>query len=41
MTVEESERMFREECAQDAGNARQQARRGTYDPAYLNYTRAS
>ena len=38
MTVEESERMFREECAQDAGNARQQARRGTYDPAYLNYT---
>ena len=38
MTVEESERLFRQECAQDAGNARQQARRGTYDPAYLNYT---
>jgi hypothetical protein len=38
MTVEESERLFREECFQDVGNARQQARRGTYDPAYLNYT---
>jgi hypothetical protein len=25
----------------DAGNARQQAERGAYDPAYLNYTRAS
>ena len=23
---------------QDAGNARQQAARGTFDPAYLNYT---
>ncbi len=23
---------------QDAGNARQQAARGTYDPGYLNYT---
>jgi hypothetical protein len=38
LTVEESERLFREECFQDVGNARQQARRGTYDPAYLNYT---
>ena len=38
MTVEESERMFREEAFMDAGNARQQAARGTYDPAYLNYT---
>jgi len=38
MTVEESERMFREEAFTDAGNARQQAARGTYDPAYLNYT---
>ena len=38
MTVDESERLFREECFQDVGNARQQARRGTYDPAYLNYT---
>ena len=38
MTVEESERMFREEAFTDAGTARQQAARGTYDPAYLNYT---
>ena len=26
------------QCYQDEGNARQQAARGTYDPAYLNYT---
>jgi hypothetical protein len=38
MTVAESERMFREKGLQDPGNARQQAVRGTYDPAYLNYT---
>ena len=38
MTVEESERMFREEAFTDVGTARQQAARGTYDPAYLNYT---
>ena len=38
MSVEESERLFRDECYQDAANARQQAARGTYDPAYLNYT---
>jgi len=38
MTVEESEKMFRESAYQDPGNARQQAARGTYDPAYLNYT---
>lgn len=38
MTVAESERMFREQAFQDAGSARQQAARGTYDPAYLNYT---
>ncbi len=38
MTVAESERLFREEAYQDAGTARQQAARGTYDPAYLNYT---
>ena len=30
--------MFRDQCYQDEGNARQQAARGTYDPAYLNYT---
>ncbi len=38
MTVEESERLFREQGFQDAGTARQQAARGTFDPAYLNYT---
>ena len=38
MTVAESERMFRESAFQDPGTARQQAARGTYDPAYLNYT---
>jgi hypothetical protein len=38
MTVAQSEQMFREKAFQDPGNARQQAARGTYDPAYLNYT---
>lgn len=38
MSVADSEKMFREQAFQDAGNARQQAGRGTYDPAYLNYT---
>ncbi len=38
MTVVQSEKMFREQAFQDPGNARQQAARGTYDPAYLNYT---
>jgi hypothetical protein len=38
MTVKESEKMFIEDGMQDAGNAEQQAERGTYDPAYLNYT---
>jgi len=38
MTVAECEQMFKEKAFQDAGNARQQASRGTYDPAYLNYT---
>ena len=38
MTMAESEKMFREQAFQDPGNARQQAARGTYDPAYLNYT---
>jgi hypothetical protein len=38
MTVEESERMFLDQGYQDAANARQQAARGTFDPAYLNYT---
>ena len=38
MTMAQSEQMFREKGLQDPGNARQQAARGTYDPAYLNYT---
>jgi uncharacterized protein (DUF885 family) len=38
MTQEQSLQMFREQCYQDEGNSRQQAARGTYDPAYLNYT---
>jgi hypothetical protein len=38
MSVKESERIFREQAYVDPGNARQQAARGTYDPAYLNYT---
>ncbi len=38
MSVAECETMFKEKAYQDAGNARQQAARGTYDPAYLNYT---
>jgi hypothetical protein len=38
MTLEVSEKMFREQAFADAGNARQQALRGTYDPGYLAYT---
>jgi hypothetical protein len=38
MTVAESDKMFRESAFADAGDARQQAARGTFDPAYLNYT---
>lgn len=38
MSEDESEAMFEQQCYQDKGNARQQAARGTYDPAYLNYT---
>lgn len=38
MTQEQSRLMFVRQCYQDEGNARQQAARGTYDPAYLNYT---
>ena len=38
MTQDQSYIMFRDQCFQDEGNARQQAARGTYDPAYLNYT---
>lgn len=38
MTEDQSRRMFLTDAYQDEGNAEQQARRGTYDPAYLNYT---
>jgi uncharacterized protein (DUF885 family) len=38
MTQAQSFDLFRNQCYQDEGNARQQAARGTYDPAYLNYT---
>ena len=38
MTVQQSYDLFRNECYQDEGNARQQSARGTYDPQYLNYT---
>jgi uncharacterized protein (DUF885 family) len=38
MTQDQSRQMFIKECYQDEGNARQQSARGTYDPAYLNYT---
>jgi Bacterial protein of unknown function (DUF885) len=38
MSMETCETMFREQAYQDPGSARQQAARGTYDPAYLNYT---
>lgn len=37
-SVEDSERFFMEEGFQSKGTAIQQAARGTYDPAYLNYT---
>jgi uncharacterized protein (DUF885 family) len=38
MTVEESKKMFIEQGFQDEGSADQQSARGTFDPAYLNYT---
>ncbi|HYJ88601.1 MAG TPA: DUF885 domain-containing protein [Pyrinomonadaceae bacterium] len=38
MTVADSEKMFQEQGYQDSATARQQAARGTFDPAYLNYT---
>ena len=37
-SVEDSERFFTDEAFQGEGTAIQQAARGTYDPAYLNYT---
>jgi uncharacterized protein (DUF885 family) len=38
MSVEDSRKMFLEQGFQDEGSAEQQAERGTFDPAYLNYT---
>jgi hypothetical protein len=38
MSLAESEQMFRDQAFADAGNARQQALRGTYDPGYFAYT---
>ena len=38
MTFDQSRQLFVSQCYQDEGTARQQAARGTYDPAYLNYT---
>lgn len=38
MTVEEATRLFEDKGFVDAGNARQQAVRGTFDPMYLAYT---
>ena len=38
MSVAESGKIFRESAFADEGDARQQAARGTFDPAYLNYT---
>jgi uncharacterized protein (DUF885 family) len=38
MTVEESKTMFMEQGLRSEGEAEQQSARGTFDPAYLNYT---
>jgi uncharacterized protein (DUF885 family) len=38
MTQQQSYDLFLNQCYQDSGNAKQQSARGTYDPAYLNYT---
>ena len=38
MSMASCETMSREKAYQNSGSARQQAARGTYDPAYLNYT---
>ena len=38
MTLAQSEKLFRDSSFSDPGNSRQQAARGTYDPAYLSYT---
>ncbi len=38
MSMEQSKQLFINECYQVEGTALQQSARGTYDPAYLNYT---
>ncbi len=38
MTLEQAQTLFIEGGLQDEGTARKQAARGTFDPAYLNYT---
>jgi hypothetical protein len=38
MSVDECQTLFREQAFADPAGARQQAARGTFDPAYLNYT---
>lgn len=38
MTQAQSQALFQNECYQTEATAEQQAARGTYDPAYLNYT---
>jgi len=38
MTVAQAEKLFLDSALMSPGVARQQAARGTYDPAYLNYT---
>lgn len=38
MTVAQSQKLFLDSAFLSPGGARQQAARGTYDPAYLNYT---
>lgn len=38
MTIEESKQLFLTQGFQDEGDADQQAHRGAFDPAYLNYT---
>jgi len=38
MSVERAKQMFIADAFQDEGNAQQQAERGAFDPAYLNYT---
>jgi len=38
MTVDDAQKLFAQKGFVDAGNARQQAVRGTFDPMYLAYT---